>query len=41
MEKRIQEEVEHALRFAEESPLPASEELFTDVFANPIDPGKK
>ena len=41
MEKRIQEEVEHALRFAEESPLPAPEELFTDVYANPIDPGKK
>ncbi|HEU4477665.1 MAG TPA: pyruvate dehydrogenase (acetyl-transferring) E1 component subunit alpha [Pyrinomonadaceae bacterium] len=41
MEKRIQEEVEHALRFAEESPLPAPEELFTDVYANPIEPGKK
>lgn len=40
MEKRVREEVEHALRFAEESPLPASEELYTDVYANPIKPGK-
>jgi TPP-dependent pyruvate/acetoin dehydrogenase alpha subunit len=40
MEKSIAEEVEHALRFAEESPLPAPEELYTDVYANPIIPGK-
>lgn len=40
MEKRVREEVEDALRFAEESPLPASEELYTDVYANPIKPGK-
>src|SRR5918999_5736185 len=36
MEKSIGEEVEHALRFAEESPQPAPEELYTDVYANPI-----
>jgi pyruvate dehydrogenase E1 component alpha subunit len=40
MEKRVKEEVEHSLRFADESPLPAPEELYTDVYANPIMPGK-
>src|SRR5688572_11800313 len=40
MEKRVLEEVEHALRFAEESPLPQPEELFTDIYANPITSGK-
>ena len=40
MEKHVQEEVEQSLRFAEESPLPAPEELYTDVYANPIEPGK-
>jgi len=39
MEKSVAEEVEHALRFAEESPQPAPEELYTDVYANPIVPG--
>jgi pyruvate dehydrogenase E1 component alpha subunit len=39
MEKGIAEEVEHSLRFAEESPQPAPEELYTDVYANPIAPG--
>ena len=38
MEKRVREEVEHAVRFAEESPEPAPEELYTDVYANPIVP---
>jgi len=36
LEKSIREEVEQSLRFAEESPLPAPEELYTDVYANPI-----
>ena len=36
MEKRVRAEVEHAQRFAEESPEPAPEELFTHVYANPI-----
>ena len=41
MEKSIREEVEHSIRFAEESPQPAPEELYTDVYANPIVPGKQ
>jgi pyruvate dehydrogenase E1 component alpha subunit len=41
IEKSVHEEVENAVRFAEESPLPAPEELYTDVYANPITPGKK
>ncbi len=40
LEKSVREEVEQALRFAEESPLPAAAELYTDVYANPITPGK-
>ena len=39
MDKQVHEEVEHSVRFAEESPLPAPEELYTDVYANPITPG--
>ena len=34
----IHEIVEDSVRFAEESPFPAAEELYTDVYANPIDP---
>jgi pyruvate dehydrogenase E1 component alpha subunit len=41
MEKSIREEVEHSIRFAEESPQPAPDELYTDVYANPIVPGKQ
>ena len=41
IEAQVREQVEKALRFAEESPLPAPEELYTDVYANPIDPGKR
>lgn len=40
IEREIQDEVEDAFRFAEESPLPAPEELYTDVYANPIDPAR-
>lgn len=36
MEAEIREQVEHAVRFAEESPEPAPEELMTDVYANPL-----
>jgi pyruvate dehydrogenase E1 component alpha subunit len=36
IDKRAREAVERALRFAEESPEPAPEELYTDVYANPI-----
>ncbi len=32
--------VEQAVKFAEESPYPAPEELYTDIYANPIDPSK-
>ena len=35
MDGRIREVVEHAARFAEESPFPAPEELYTDIYANP------
>jgi pyruvate dehydrogenase E1 component alpha subunit len=40
MEQGVREVVEQSLRFAEESPQPAPEELYTDVYANPIVPGK-
>jgi pyruvate dehydrogenase E1 component subunit alpha len=40
MEKQVQEQVAQALRFADESPLPEPGELYTDVYANPITPGK-
>ena len=40
MDAEIKEQVEKAVLFAEQSPLPDSEELFTDVYANPIEPGK-
>jgi pyruvate dehydrogenase E1 component alpha subunit len=39
IEAEVNEQVERAVRFAEESPDPAPEELFTDVYANPIEPG--
>ena len=41
IDKQVREEVEDSLRFAEESPLPDPEELYTDVYANPIDPSRK
>lgn len=40
LEQSVNEEVERALRFAEESSQPAPDELYTDVYANPITPGK-
>ena len=40
IDKQVHEEVEDAVRFAEESPLPDPEELYTDVYANPIDPSR-
>ena len=36
IDDEVRAEVEQAVRFAEESPLPAPEELFTDVYADPI-----
>jgi pyruvate dehydrogenase E1 component alpha subunit len=41
IDAQVVDQVEKALRFAEESPLPAPEELYTDVYANPITPGKR
>ncbi len=38
IEEQIKEQIEHALVFAEESPLPDPKELYTDVYANPITP---
>jgi pyruvate dehydrogenase E1 component alpha subunit len=36
MEQQVREEVERAVRFADESPEPAPDELYTDIYANPI-----
>jgi pyruvate dehydrogenase E1 component alpha subunit len=41
IDQKVREEVEDSLRFADESPLPDPEELYTDVYANPIEPGRK
>jgi pyruvate dehydrogenase E1 component alpha subunit len=39
MDAQVREQVEKAVKFAEESPLPSLEELYTDIYANPIVPG--
>lgn len=36
MDQKVHEEVDRAVRFADESPEPAPEELYTDVYANPL-----
>ena len=36
LEAQVREEVERAVKFADESPEPAPEELATDVYANPL-----
>jgi pyruvate dehydrogenase E1 component subunit alpha len=36
IEERVRGEVERALKFADSSPEPAPEELFTDIYATPI-----
>ena len=36
IEAQVKEQVEKAVRFAEESPLPDPKELYTDIYANPI-----
>jgi len=41
IDRKVREEVEDSLRFAEESPLPDPAELYTDVYASPIEPGRK
>ena len=40
IDKDVRAQVEQAVRFAEESPFPAPEEVYTDIYANPIDPSK-
>jgi len=41
IDHKVREEVEDSLRFADESPLPDPSELYTDVYATPIEPGRK
>ena len=41
IDRKVREEVEDSLKFADESPLPDPEELYTDVYASPIEPGRK
>jgi len=41
IEGQVKEQIEHAVQFAEQSPLPDPKELFTDVYANPIVPGRR
>lgn len=41
IDRKVREEVEDSLRFADESPLPDPEELYTDIYATPIEPGRK
>jgi len=36
IDTEVRAEVEQAVRFAEESPQPAPEELFTNIYADPI-----
>jgi pyruvate dehydrogenase E1 component alpha subunit len=40
IDSEARQQVEEAVRFAEESPFPAPEELYTDIYANPIDPSR-
>ncbi len=37
LDARVKEEVERAIKFADESPLPQPSELYTDVYATPIE----
>jgi pyruvate dehydrogenase E1 component subunit alpha len=41
IDKEVQEEVAESVKFAEESPLPPPEDLYTDIYANPIDPSRR
>ena len=41
IEGQVRAEVERAVKFADESPEPAPEELFTHIYANPIVSGKQ
>jgi pyruvate dehydrogenase E1 component subunit alpha len=39
IDKEVQEEIAQAIKFADESPEPPPEDLYTDIYANPITPG--
>ncbi|PYS74023.1 MAG: pyruvate dehydrogenase (acetyl-transferring) E1 component subunit alpha [Acidobacteria bacterium] len=41
IDAEVRKQVEESVRFAEESPYPAPEELYTDIYANPIDPSAR
>jgi pyruvate dehydrogenase E1 component alpha subunit len=41
IEQQIREEIERAVRFADESPEPSPDELYTDIYANPLAPSRK
>jgi pyruvate dehydrogenase E1 component alpha subunit len=41
IDEQVRDEVERAARFADESPEPAAEELYTHVYANPIRRGEE
>lgn len=41
IDAKVKEQVERSVKFAEESPLPDPSELLTDIYANPIVPGRK
>jgi len=40
IEAEVKEQVEKAVRFAEESPFPDPKELYADIYASPIDAGR-
>ena len=40
IDKEVQEVAAQSVKFADESPLPPPEDLYTDVYANPITPGR-
>jgi pyruvate dehydrogenase E1 component alpha subunit len=40
IDQEIRKEVERAVKFAEESPEPPAEDLYTNVYRNPIDPSR-
>lgn len=40
IENEVKEIVERSVKFADESPEPAPEELYTEVYATPITPGQ-
>ncbi len=41
IEQQVREEIESAVRFADESPEPSAEELYTDIYANPLASSRK